>query len=78
MEIRKTKLGADHHDTLNSMHNLACVWKEQGCNVEAINLMGECVQLSHRVLGVFHLDYVSSFEMLSQWEVEQADNDALN
>ncbi len=39
METRKTKLGADHPDTLTSMANLAFTWTSQDRYVKALALM---------------------------------------
>jgi hypothetical protein len=55
------------------MNNLACTWKYQGRNTEAINLMSECVWLRLKVLGVNHPDYIDSSTGLALWEAEQAD-----
>jgi len=41
METRKTILGAEHPDTLTSMHNFAYIRKSQSRNEEAISLMTE-------------------------------------
>ena len=56
MEIRKKVLGPEHPDTLGSMYNLACTWKHQGRDIEAIKLMEECVHLRIRILGANHPD----------------------
>jgi hypothetical protein len=45
METSSRLLGAEHPDTLASMNNFALTMKEQGRNIEAIELMIECVQL---------------------------------
>tara|TARA_R110002060_G_scaffold41179_9_gene52662 strand:- start:1441 stop:1620 length:180 start_codon:yes stop_codon:yes gene_type:complete len=38
IEMRKTKLRADHPDTLSNMRNLSFTWKETGKSVQAITL----------------------------------------
>ncbi|OCK80636.1 hypothetical protein K432DRAFT_297220, partial [Lepidopterella palustris CBS 459.81] len=73
METCKTKLGADHPDTLSSMANLAFTWKEQGRDAEAINLMSQCVRLRGHILGTSHPYYMSSSKALAGWEAEQVD-----
>ncbi|KAF1934518.1 hypothetical protein EJ02DRAFT_205295 [Clathrospora elynae] len=70
METRKTKLGANHPDTLTSMSILAFTWKAQGRNVDAICLMSACSQLRQQSLGLCHPDSVSSRTVLAQWESE--------
>jgi hypothetical protein len=72
IEMRKTKLGADHPDTLTSMANLAVPWKGQGRGVEAIALLRSCVQLRQQRLRADHPNLVSSSAALAQWEAEQA------
>ncbi|OAG09767.1 uncharacterized protein CC84DRAFT_1160850, partial [Paraphaeosphaeria sporulosa] len=73
METSKTKLGADHPETLTSMNNLAFTWKSLGRTVKAICLMQQCVQRYEQVLGASHPHYLSSLLVLEQWEGEQAD-----
>jgi tetratricopeptide repeat protein len=68
METRKTKLGADHPDTLTIMNNLAFTWKGQGKDTEALRLIKDCVQRRERVLGVQHPHYLSSHMVLAEWE----------
>jgi hypothetical protein len=72
IETRKKKLGADHQDTLNSMNNLACTLKSLSREVEAVNLMMECVQLCEQTFRGNHPNLLSSLGMLAQWEVEEA------
>jgi hypothetical protein len=69
--MRKTKLGVDHPDTLTSMKNLAYTWKRQGRGAEALDIMGKCVQMRHRILGVGHPSSISSSKTLSKWEAQQ-------
>lgn len=45
MEIRKTKLGADHPSTLMSMNSLAHTWQNMGKKSEAIDSMQEFIRL---------------------------------
>ncbi|KXX76355.1 Kinesin light chain [Madurella mycetomatis] len=67
METRKTKLGADHPDTLTSMANLAFTWKDQGRHTDALALMEECVQARQRVIGRKHPDTLSSLAAITEW-----------
>ncbi|KAI1522327.1 kinesin light chain 1, partial [Pyrenophora tritici-repentis] len=67
METRKTKLGADHPDTLASMHNLAFTLYLQGRHVEALVLMEKCFQSRQQVLGEQHPYTQSSFDTLNGW-----------
>jgi hypothetical protein len=67
METRKTKLGADHPDTLSSMGNLAFTWKSQGRHKDALALMQDCVKAQQRVLGLKHPDTLSSLGTVSEW-----------
>jgi len=77
METFKKKLGADHPDTLTSMANLAFTWEEQSWDGEAVDLIRECVRLHQRILGLNHPNYISSLELLEEWETEQTDTGAL-
>jgi hypothetical protein len=43
VETRKTKLGEDHPGTLESMANLAFTRKSSAHDVEAINLLRDCL-----------------------------------
>jgi hypothetical protein len=70
MESRKTKLGADHPDTLRSMANLAFTWKSSGHISRALDLLRACLAKQRQILGVNHPDTVSSSETLLEWETE--------
>jgi hypothetical protein len=72
MGTRKKKLGADHQETLNNMNNLAYTLKSLSREVEAVNLMMECVQLCEQTFRGNHPNLLSSLGMLAQWEVEEA------
>jgi hypothetical protein len=73
MESRKTKLGADHPDTLTSMANLAITWKAQSRDEAAMKLMTECVRLRALKIGADHPDTISSRQTLNTWQLESAD-----
>jgi hypothetical protein len=66
--MSKTKLGADHPDTLTSMANLAFTWECIGQHAKAIDLLRTCVVNQQRVLGPSHPDTVSNDNMLLEWE----------
>ncbi|KAF1827995.1 hypothetical protein BDW02DRAFT_513635, partial [Decorospora gaudefroyi] len=68
----KTKLGVDHPSTLTSMNNLACTQKSLGREVEAIQLMRECVQLCQQRFRPNHPNLLSFSAALAQWEAEHA------
>ncbi|PZD23729.1 kinesin light chain 1, partial [Pyrenophora tritici-repentis] len=70
METRKTKLGADHPDTLSSMANLAFTLHSQNRSREAFALMERCCQLREQVLGEQHPDTQSSLNTLTNWRAE--------
>ena len=71
IETSKTKLGADHPDTLSSIANLAFTWKEYGRGKEALKLMEECVILRTRIIGTNHPDTLSSRATLLGWQTEE-------
>ncbi len=54
METRKTKLGADHPDTLNSMANLASTLWNQGRWAEAETLEVQVMETRKTKLGADH------------------------
>ncbi|KAK0727554.1 hypothetical protein B0T26DRAFT_694935 [Lasiosphaeria miniovina] len=67
METSKTKLGADHPDTLTSMANTAFTWKCQSRHANALALMEDCAQARRRVLGQKHPDTQSSLATVAKW-----------
>jgi hypothetical protein len=77
METRKTKLGADHPDTLISMNNLAFTWKGQGRNEAAIKLMSECIRLRTHKLGIDHPHTLSSVHALDSWKLGSVDTNGM-
>ena len=48
------RLGADHHDTLMSMNNLAVSYADLGRHAEALNLREETLALRKAKLGPDH------------------------
>jgi hypothetical protein len=77
METRKTKLGADHPDTLTIINNLAFTWKAQGRDNEALKLMEECVIAHTLILGTNRPDTLSSRTILLEWQKEESEINAL-
>ena len=73
METRKTKLGADHPDTLSSMANLSLTWKSSGRNTEAIEILRSCLAKQEQILGMNRPDNLSNSETLLEWETEMLD-----
>ncbi|KAJ5117544.1 hypothetical protein N7448_011176 [Penicillium atrosanguineum] len=70
METRKTKLGADHPDTLTSMANLAHTLRSSGQDIAALLLMDECVRLRDRKLGRGHPHAMSPKSTSNEWRVK--------
>ncbi|KAL6236388.1 hypothetical protein BDW75DRAFT_229583 [Aspergillus navahoensis] len=64
----ETVLGAEHPDTLTSMHNLAYTYNSMGKQIEASELMAQCATLSARIIGPTHPDTLSSSNILTKWQ----------
>jgi TRAP-type mannitol/chloroaromatic compound transport system substrate-binding protein len=75
METRKTKLGADHPDTLTSMASLAFTYQSQGRYTEAVNLISRCIEGQAVKLGVAHPAYRDNVAALARWESELSASD---
>ena len=56
LDLERGNLGADHPDTLATMHNLANMYLGQGNYEEAEKLYRETLQIQQRVLGPDHPD----------------------
>jgi len=56
LEIRRRVLGAEHHDTLESMNSLAVLLLEEGQYAEAEKLDRETLDIRRRALGPEHPD----------------------
>ncbi|PZD22571.1 kinesin light chain 1 [Pyrenophora tritici-repentis] len=65
METRKTKLGADHPDTLTSMANLASTYRNQGRWDDAEELEVQVMETSKTKLGADHPDTLTSMANLA-------------
>jgi hypothetical protein len=65
LQLRKSKLGEDHPDTLTSMGNLAIDYSEAGRRTEALELSEKVLQLRKSKLGDDHPDTLSSMQVLA-------------
>lgn len=65
VKLRKSTLGEDHPDTLNSMYNLAIDYYKAGRGAEALQLAERLVDLRKRRLGDDHPDTLDSMELLN-------------
>ena len=65
METSKTKLGADHPDTLTSMANLASTFLNQGRWDAAEELEVQVMETSKKKLGADHPDTLTSIANLA-------------
>ncbi|KAK3946627.1 P-loop containing nucleoside triphosphate hydrolase protein [Pseudoneurospora amorphoporcata] len=78
METSKTKLGADHPDTLTSMANLASTFWNQGRWGEAEKLEVQVMETSKAKLGADHPDTLTSMANLAfTWNSQGRHEDAL-
>jgi tetratricopeptide (TPR) repeat protein len=64
-DIRKTLLGPEHRDTLESMNGLAWSYRSLGQTKEAAQLYGETLEIRKRVLGPEHRDTLESMNGLA-------------
>ncbi|KAI2478441.1 kinesin light chain 1 [Pyrenophora tritici-repentis] len=65
METFKTKLGADHPDTIGSMNNLASTYSNQGRWEEAEKLFVQVMKTRKTKLGADHPDTLTSMNNLA-------------
>lgn len=70
MELYKTKLGADHPNTLITMFNLASTQLSQGRITDGVKLMQQCAQARTRVLGAEHPRTIATLSELRRWRAE--------
>jgi len=70
VQLRKSKLGEDHPDTISSMGNLANHYAQAGRREEALKLSEEVVQLRKSKLGEDHPDTISSMGNLANHYAE--------
>ncbi|KAH8655573.1 hypothetical protein BX600DRAFT_384999, partial [Xylariales sp. PMI_506] len=78
METRKTKLGADHPDTLTSIANLASTYWNQGRWQEAEKLDVQVMETRKTKLGDNHPDTLTSMANLAfTWKVSRKYQEAI-
>jgi eukaryotic-like serine/threonine-protein kinase len=65
-DTRKTKLGPDHPDTLDSMHNLAVAFRDAGKLDRALSLLEETLKFYQAKLGPDHPNTLSNMGNLAQ------------
>jgi tetratricopeptide (TPR) repeat protein len=65
LALRKAKLGPDHRDTMQSMHNLAISYADMGRHTEAMELNEETLALREAKLGPDHPDTLWSMHNLA-------------
>jgi hypothetical protein len=53
------------------MENLALIWRGNGRDIEALQLLQKCVRLRKRILGSDHPYAIYSSERLIQWQTEK-------
>ena len=63
--IYTTQFGADHPDTVESMHNLAAAYGDLGRNTEALALREETLARRRAALGPDHVDTLQSMRNLA-------------
>ncbi len=56
-----------HHNTINSMHLLAYIYKDMDRTDKAVELMKRVVKLRSRTIGSDHLDTLASIDVLKRW-----------
>jgi tetratricopeptide (TPR) repeat protein len=71
METRKTKLGADHPDTLTSMANLASTYRNQGRWDDAEKLFVQVIETRKTKLGADHPSTLTSMANLASTYTNQ-------
>jgi hypothetical protein len=52
------------------MENLALIWRGNGRDMEAIQLLQKCVQLRKQILGGDHPYAISSSARLVEWQMD--------
>ena len=78
LEARKRVLGAEHQDTLWSMHNLAVIYHAKACYKEAEALYMQVLKARKRVLGAEHRDTLLSMHNLAAlWGYQDRLNEAI-
>ncbi|KAF8630020.1 hypothetical protein AX15_003152, partial [Amanita polypyramis BW_CC] len=72
VEARRSKLNADHPDTLTSIGNLALTYRNQGRLDEAKNLQVHVMEITKAKLGADHPDTLNSMANLASTYRDQA------
>jgi hypothetical protein len=67
METRMRLLGQQHPETLESMANLACIWKSQCRDEEAIGLIMQAHKIQRARTGADHPHTIAWAQTLRQW-----------
>ena len=65
MAIRESKLGEDHPDTANSLHNLASLYFNQGRKIEAEALYARAAAIFLKTFGDEHPSYIETSRILA-------------
>jgi tetratricopeptide (TPR) repeat protein len=60
LKLKMEVLGLEHHRTLDTMNNLAEVYKKQGMYVEAVQMHRDTLKLRKEVLGLEHPHTITS------------------
>jgi hypothetical protein len=71
LDLRKSKLGEDHPETLSSMVRLASTWKYSGHDAKAVHLLRHCLIKQRKILGSNHPQTLSTSQRLLEWETEK-------
>ena len=78
METKKKELGAEHPSTLETMHNLASTYRNQGRWKEAEELDVQVIETRKRILGAEHPDTLTSMANLAHtWKCQGRHTEAL-
>jgi hypothetical protein len=56
------------------MGSLAVIWKSQGREQQALDMMIECVELKKHKLGLNHPDTIKYIKLLEKWQSEMEEN----
>jgi serine/threonine protein kinase/Tfp pilus assembly protein PilF len=64
--IQQESLGADHPDTLTTIHNLAIAYRDSGRLADALTLFEDLLKMRRSRLGAYHADTLVSMHSLAQ------------
>ena len=65
LEVERRKLGEEHHETLNTINNLAMCVSDRGRYAEAEALYRQALEVKRRVLGEEHPDTIRTINNLA-------------